>query len=107
MNGIFSLSKHLESIFHKLWGEWIVWEKEGPKCEQQPSKKWSNPTPSTISIFLGHVTPYSKDDPIQKEFEEDLTLFIAKKLVASSFLEAPLFKRLILKQNPHFNFPLR
>jgi hypothetical protein len=107
MNGIFSLSKHLEFIFHKLWGEWIVWEKEGPKCEQQPSKKWSNCTPSTISIFLGHVTPYSKDDPIQKEFEEDLTLFIAKKLVASSFVEAPLFKRLILKQNPHFNFPLR
>ncbi len=34
MNGISSLSKHLESIHRKLWGEWIVWEKEGLECEQ-------------------------------------------------------------------------
>ncbi len=70
-------------------------------------QKEVQPHPSTISIFFGHVTPYSKDDLIQKEFEEDLTLFIAKELMSLSFVEAPFFNGLILKQNPHFNFPLR
>lgn len=44
---------------------------------------------------------------IQKEFEEDLTLFIAKELVSLFFVEAPFLKRLILKQNPHLNFPFK
>lgn len=80
-------------------------KKDGPKCEWQLSKKRSGPTPSTISNLFGHFTPYSKDDPIQKEFEDELTLFIAKELMSLSFVEAPFFRRLILKQNPHFNFP--
>jgi hypothetical protein len=44
---------------------------------------------------------------IQKDFEEDLTLFIAKELVSLSFVEAPFFKKLILKQNPCIIFPSR
>jgi hypothetical protein len=43
----------------------------------------------------------------KKEFEEDLTLFIAKELVPLSFVEAPLFKKLFLKQNLHLNFSSR
>jgi hypothetical protein len=49
--------------------------------------------------------PYSKNDLQQKQFEEDLALFIAKELVPLSFVEAPFFQRLILRQNPRFNFP--
>jgi hypothetical protein len=48
-------------------------------------QKEVGPHPSTISNFFGHVTPYSKDDPIQKEFEKDLTLFIAKVLISLFF----------------------
>jgi hypothetical protein len=32
--------------------------------------------------------PYPNNDPHQKEFEEDLTLFIVKELVLLSFVEA-------------------
>jgi hypothetical protein len=49
--------------------------------------------------------PYSKNDPQQKQFEEDLALFIAKELVPLSFVGAPFFQRLILRQNFRFNFP--
>jgi hypothetical protein len=69
------------------------------------SKNRFGTTRSTISNFFGHVTPYSKDDPIQKGFEKDLTLFIAKELMSLSFVKAPFFRRLILKQNPSLNFP--
>jgi hypothetical protein len=51
--------------------------------------------------------PYLHNDPQQKQFEEDLALFIAKKLVPLSFVETPFFWRLVLKQNPHLNFPCR
>jgi hypothetical protein len=47
----------------------------------------------------------SKNDPQQKQFEEDLALFIAKKLVPLSFVETPFFQRLVLKQNLCLNFP--
>jgi len=47
---------------------------------------------------------YSKNDPQQKQFEEDLALFITKELVPLSFVEVPFFWRLILRQNPCFNF---
>jgi hypothetical protein len=47
------------------------------------------------------------DDQIQKEFEEDLTLFIAKVLMSLSFVNVPFFRRLILKENPCLNYPLR
>ncbi len=106
LNGISSLQKHLEFV-HQLWGEWIMWEKEGSKCGQWPFKKRSSPIPSNISNFFGHVTPFSKDDSIQKEFEKDLTLSIAKELVSLSFVEPFFFMKLILKQNPRLNFPLR
>jgi len=49
--------------------------------------------------------PYSKNDPQQKQFEKDLALFITKELVPLSFVETPVFRRLVLKQNPRFNFP--
>ncbi len=60
-----------------------------------------------MATFQKEVQPHPKDDSIQKEFEEDLTLFIAKELVSLSFVEAPFFKKLILNRNPHLNFPLR
>jgi hypothetical protein len=49
--------------------------------------------------------PCSNNDPQQKQFEEDLALFIAKELVPLSFVEVPFFWRLVLKQNFHLNFP--
>jgi hypothetical protein len=82
-------------------------KKERPTCGQWPSKKKFNPTPSNISNFFGHVTPYPKDDWIEKELKEDLTLFIAKELISLSFVNVPFFRKLILKQNPCLNFPLR
>jgi hypothetical protein len=51
--------------------------------------------------------PYSNNDIQQKQFEEDLALLIAKELVPLSFVETPFFQRLVLKQNPHLNFPSR
>jgi len=36
-----------------------------------------------------------------------LALFIAKELMPLSFVEVPFFQRLVLRQNPHFNFPSR
>jgi len=40
---------------------------------------------------------YSKNDPHQIQFEEDLVLFITKELVPLFFVEAPFLRRLILK----------
>ncbi len=90
-----------------MWSEWQKQEKDGPERPRRPSKKRSNPTPTTISSFFGSVMPYSKNDFQQKEFEEDLALFIVKELVPLSFVEAPFFWRLVLRQNPHLNFPSR
>jgi hypothetical protein len=42
--------------------------------------------------------PYSNNDPQQKQFEEDLALFIAKELVPLSFVDIPFFQRLVLRQ---------
>jgi hypothetical protein len=81
-----------------VWSEWQEQEKDGPKGPNQLSKKRSNPTPTTISSFFGSVMPYSKNDLQQKQFEEDLALFIAKELVPLSFVDAPFFRRLVLKQ---------
>jgi hypothetical protein len=64
----------------------------------QPSKKRPNPTLTTISSFFGSVMPYSNNDPQQKQFEEDLALFIAKELVPLSFVDIPFFQRLVLRQ---------
>jgi len=55
------------------------------------SKKRSNPTPTTIFSFFGSVMFYSKNDLQQKQFEEELALFIAKELAPLSFVEAPFF----------------
>lgn len=68
--------------------------------ERRASKKRCGPTPSTIFFFFGSIVPYNKDDPHQKQFKEDLVLLIAKELVPLSFVEAPIFRRLILRQNP-------
>jgi hypothetical protein len=38
----------------------------------QASKKRCGTTPSTIFSFFGSIVPYNKDDPHQKQFEEDL-----------------------------------
>ncbi len=89
-----------------MWSEWQE-EKDGLEGPRWPSKKRSNPNPTTISSFFGSVMPYSRNDLQQKQFEEDLALFIAKELMPLSFVEAPFFRRLVLRQNPHLNFPSR
>jgi hypothetical protein len=47
------------------------------------------------------------NNPNQKQFEEDLALFIAKELVPLSFVEAPFLKRLVIVQNSCLVFPSR
>jgi hypothetical protein len=44
-------------------------------------------------------------DVHKNKFEEDLALFITKELVPLSFVEAPLVKGLVFKQNPQLIFP--
>jgi len=42
-------------------------------------------------FFLGNEVFYPKDDSHQKEFEEDLTLFISQELVQLAFWQRPYF----------------
>jgi hypothetical protein len=51
------------------------------------------------------VVPYFKDDHHQEQFVKDLVLLIANELVPLFFVELPFFRRLVMKQNPHVNFP--
>ncbi len=67
----------------------------------------SSLVPNTIFVFFGSYGPYNKDDPCWKQFENGLVLFIVKELVLLSFVEAPIFRRLVLRQNPLLNFPSR
>ncbi len=63
-----------------------------------------------LSIFLfcfGNCIPYNKSDLHQIQFEEYLRFFVAKELFPLSFVGKTFFRKLILKQNPHLNFPLR
>ncbi len=53
--------------------------------------------PQTFQTFFANVIPYSKDNPNQKQFEEDLALFIAKELVPLSFVEVSFFRRLVMR----------
>jgi len=62
---------------------------------------------NTIFVFFGSYGPYSKDDPCWKQFENYIVLFIVKELVPLSFVEAPIFWILVLRQNPLLDFPLR
>jgi hypothetical protein len=64
---------------------------------RRSTKERFNSTPSNIASFFGGTMPYSKNDPHQIQFEEDLVLFIAKELVLLFFVEAPFLKRLILR----------
>jgi hypothetical protein len=95
-NGISSHQKHLEFVHYKLWGEWIVREKQGPKYEQCISKKRSGPTPSTIFYLFFHVTPYSKDDPIQRGFN----IVHYQKVSAIIFVEVPFFQEVYFEAKP-------
>jgi len=106
-NGIFTFQNHLELLHRQLWNEWVDQEKDGLNAEKQLSKKRFNSTSSNISNFFANVIPYSKDNPNQKQFEEDLALFIAKELVPLSFVEALFFRRLLMRQNPCVVFPSR
>jgi hypothetical protein len=56
--------------------------------EKNRARKRSNPTPNIISTFFASFIPYNKNGCHQKQFEEDLVLFIAKELVSLSFVKA-------------------
>jgi len=73
--------------------------------DKRLAKQKCVPTPSNIASFFGCTIPYSKNDPHQIQFEKNLVLFIAKKLIPLSFVESPFLRRLLLKQNPHVSFP--
>jgi hypothetical protein len=81
-----------------LWNEWVDQEKDGYNAKKQPSKKRFSSTPSNISNFFVSVTPYSKDNPNQKQFGEDfVALFITKELVPLSFVEVSFFRKLVMR----------
>ncbi len=87
-----------------MWNECEKWKKDGLEGPRQLLKKGLTP-PQQLFFFFDSVMPYSKNDLEQKQLEEDLALFIVKELVPLSFVEAPFFRRLILRQHPCFNFP--
>jgi hypothetical protein len=74
--------------------------------DQGNFQKRSNPHPNNYFFLFWWCHALFKECPYQKQFEEDLALFIAKKLVPLSFVEAPFFRSLVLKQNPRFAFHL-
>jgi hypothetical protein len=74
-NGIFIFHKHLETNHHELEGWWSEQNKGGPKAKKQPTKKWSTSTLVIISNFSIFVC-YPKNDPHQKQCEEELVLLI-------------------------------
>jgi hypothetical protein len=96
-NGIFALRKHLEGQHRQVWVNWNQQAKRcQPKLERRITKKRFGPTLGLFFFFfLGVYVLYNKDDFHQKQFEEDLALFITKELL--SFVEAPFFKRLVFK----------
>jgi hypothetical protein len=67
-------------------------------------KVWPHPIHYFYFIFC-NIVFYNKDDLHQKQFEEDLVMLIAKELVPLSLVEAPFFRRLVLRQNPRLSFP--
>jgi hypothetical protein len=67
--------------------------------DRRSTKKRFGSTPSNIASFSGSIIPYSKNDPHQIQFEEDLVLFIAKELGPLSSVDAPFLRRLIFHQN--------
>jgi hypothetical protein len=73
------------------WMDWM--RKDGPNGKKWPTTKRFGFTPSSF----GNVTSYTKDDIQQKQIEEDLALFIAKKSVSLSYVQAPFFRRLFFK----------
>jgi hypothetical protein len=56
-------------------------------------------------FFFGCLCSLQQIDVHKNKFEEDLALFITKELVLLSFVEAPLVKGLVFKQNPQLIFP--
>jgi hypothetical protein len=69
----------------------------GLKEKEIKKKKKSSPTPNIISSCFGNYVPYNKNDHHKNQFEEDLVLFIAKKLVPLLVVEAPFFRRLTIR----------
>jgi hypothetical protein len=81
-------------------GEWTKQQKDGLEGERNLTKKKSSLALNIISTFSGIYVPYNKNDHHEKQFEKDLVLCIAKKLVPLLVVEATFFRRLIIRQNP-------
>jgi hypothetical protein len=74
------------------------------KKENYKKEVWPNPKCFFV-FFFGCLCSLQQIDVHKNKFEEDLALFITKELVPLSFVEAPLVKGLVFKQNPQLIFP--
>jgi hypothetical protein len=92
-----------------MWNEWIEQKIDGLEGEKDlllPYKElYLAPPFQPFLFFLSSEMPYPKVDSHQREFEEDLTLFIVKEQMPLSFVEALFFRRLILRHNFRLTFP--
>jgi hypothetical protein len=73
-----------------------------PKDQGNLQKRSPTPSQQLFFPFLVVLCFTQKKSSI-KAIEEGLALFIVKELVPLSFVEAPFFQRLILRQNTHLS----
>lgn len=92
-----------------MWNEWIEQKIDGLEGEKDLLLTYKEiclaPPFQPFLLFSNSEMPYLQVDYHQREFEEDLTLFIVKKQMPLSFLEALFFRRLILRHGFHLAFP--
>jgi hypothetical protein len=92
-----------------MWNEWIEQKIDGLEGEKDLLLTYKEiclaPPFQPFLFFFGSEMPYPKVDSHQREFEEDLTLFIVKEQIPLSFVEALFLRRLILRHNFHLTFP--
>jgi hypothetical protein len=76
--------------------------KKGAWNKRCLTKKRLGPTPSNIFAFFSNSATYKKNGPQQNH-----VFFIVREPMPLSIMEVPFFSRLVSKQNPCINFPLR
>ncbi len=95
--GFLHLGNILKPIINKFGKNGLNERKMGV-TQERGELQTKGPTTSTISSFFGSIVLCNKDDPHQKQFEEDLVSLIAKELVSLSIVQTPFFRRLVLKK---------
>jgi hypothetical protein len=105
-NGIVALRKQINSYHPNIF----LNSKKKINCplkedERQPSKKRSNVSSNSISLFFATKEPFKKDDVQQKQSLEDLTLLIVKNHLPLQLVESSWLKRFSMHLCPKIIFP--